>query len=84
MKERIGISGCFGGMDDVYPIDDIKEVETAVDEIVETETPSDTDPQAEAPNLALAQLVGQYVRRVRLLTWAVIVMAAVLVIKELK
>ena len=84
MNERIGVSGCFGGSDTVYPIDDIEEVEAAVGEIVETETPAGEEPAAQAPNLALAQLVVEYTRRVRLLTWAVIAMAAVLVIKEIK
>lgn len=81
MSDRIGVSGCFGDGGTAYPIDDIEEVEAAVSEIVETDTTGDEP--AQAPNLALVQLVGQYARRVRLLTWAVVAMAALLVLKEL-
>lgn len=86
MKEHIGVSGCFGG-GVTYPIDDIEEVETAVEEIVETATPGEDVPEPQTDNadsLALAQLVGQYARRVRLLTWAVMAIAIVLVLKEVK
>lgn len=79
----IGVSGCFGGTKTAYPIDDIDEAAAAVEEIVETTDPVPTEQQTEpAPDLALAQLVGQYARRVRLLTWAVVAIAIMLVLKE--
>lgn len=79
----IGVSGCFGGTKAAYPIDDINEAAAAVEEIVETTDPVPTEQQTEpAPDLALAQLVGQYARRVRLLTWAVVAIAIMLVLKE--
>lgn len=82
MNEQIGVSGCFGSTTP-YPIDDIEEVVGAVDDIVETATPSADEPSAGiSPNMALAQLVGQYARRVRLLTWAVVAIVVVLVLKE--
>ena len=84
MNEQIGISGCFGGGGTPFPIEDITEVEAAVGEIVENDSPTGDAQAAQAPNLALAQLFGQYVRRVRLLTWAVVAIAIILVIKEMK
>ena len=80
----MGVSGCFGSMtNDPDPIDDIEEVAVAVDEIENTDTPQ-SDTPSQAPSLALAQLVEQYARRVRLLTWAVIAIVVVLVIREVE
>lgn len=80
----MGVSGCFGSMtNDPDPIDDIEEVAVAVDEIENTDTPQ-SDTSSQAPSLALAQLVEQYARRVRLLTWAVIAIVVVLVIREVE
>ena len=78
----MGISGCFGSSNLEYPIDDANEAAAAVEEIVVTD--DGEEPTAPGPNLAMAQLVEQYVRRVRLLTWAVVAIAAVLIIKEIK
>lgn len=79
----IGVSGCFGGAKVDYPIDDVDEAAAAVEEIVETTDPVPTEQQpGPAPDLALAQLVGQYARRVRLLTWAVVAIAIMIVLKE--
>lgn len=84
MNEQIGVSGCFGGAS-AYPVDDIEDVEAAVEEIIGQEPPSGNGQAAdETPDVAMALLVGQYVRRVRLLTWAVVVLAAVIAVKELK
>lgn len=83
MSDRIGVSGCFGDGGTSYPIDDIEEVEAAVSEIVESDTASVEAASALAPNLALDMLVDRYDRRLRLLTWAVVAMAALLVFKEL-
>lgn len=83
MNEQIGVSGCFGGAS-AYPVDDVDDVAAAVEEIVETAQPANEQPVAEATDIDMALLVGQYVRRVRLLTWAVVVLAAVIAIKELK
>ena len=79
----IGVSGCFGGAKTAWPVDDIEEAAAAVEEIVDTDVTVPTEPQPEqAPDLEMAQLVGQFVRRVRLLTWAVVAMAFLLVLKE--
>lgn len=79
-------SGCFGGMGYEPPIDDIREAAKAVDDIIvsDPETVPQEPPQESAPDLGAARLLGQYVRRVRLLTWAVVAIAAYIVLKELK
>ena len=77
----MGISGCFSGSTLEYPIDDANEAAAAVEEIVVTD--DGEEPTAPGPNLAMAQLVEQYVRRVRLLTWAVMALAAYVILKEI-
>lgn len=79
-------SGCFGGMCYEPPIDDIREAAKAVDDIIvsDPETVPQEPPQESAPDLGAARLLGQYVRRVRLLTWVVVAIAAYIVLKELK
>ena len=76
-------SGCFGSQKLADPIDDIDEARQAVADILDTAAPTVEQPAEAAPNLALSKLLGQYVRRVQLLTWAVIIIAADLVLKEM-
>lgn len=83
----IGVSGCFGGTQPLGSIDDIGEAAAAVEEIVSTGDQGGTPEQgqpSDAPNMAMAQLVGQYVQRVRLLTWAVVAIVFVMVMREVK
>ena len=78
------VSGCFGNTNEVYPINHIDEVDAAVEEIIETVEPGTEQPAGPAPDFALAQLIGQYIERVRLLTWAVAIIVIVLVVREVK
>lgn len=76
-------SGCFGQSRTPDPIDDINEAAEAMSGIIDSanqQTPTET-PGAAMP--ALAVLMGQYARRVRLLTWAVVIMAVVIVMREI-
>ena len=79
-------SGCFGGKAYEPPIDDIREAAKAVDDIIvsDPETVPKEPSQESAPDLGAAKLLGQYVRRVRLLTWAVVAIAVYIVLKEMK
>lgn len=75
-------SGCFGTSRTPDPIDDINEAAEAMEGIIDSanqQTPTE-NPGAAMPALAL---VGQYARRVRLLTWAVVIMAVVIVMREI-
>lgn len=75
-------SGCFGTGREPDPIDDIAEAAEAMAGIIDSadqQTPT-VNPGAAMP--ALAALVGQYARCVRMLTWAVALMAIVLVAKD--
>lgn len=72
----IGNSGCFRHIED--PIDNVAEAAATVEEIVADNTPETTG------NDMSADVLAGCVRRVRILTWAVVVIAAVLVLKELK
>jgi hypothetical protein len=79
-------SGCFGTKAYNPPIDDLEEAAQAVEEIIgsDHETVPSEPSQESAPDLEAAQLLVQYMRRVRLLTWAVVAIAAYLVLKEMK
>ena len=79
-------SGCFGAKAYDPPIDDLKEAAQALKDITggDPETVPSEPYQESAPDLGAAQLLGQYMRRVRLLTWAVVAIAAYLVLKEVK
>lgn len=80
-----GTSGCFGTQPKTETIDNVAEVSEAVDAIIGTPEASEPDNgPASAPDMAASMLVVQYVRRVRLLTWAVAIIAAILVIKEIE
>lgn len=76
-------SGCFGGGKAADPIDDLEEASETVTDILNSEN----TPAAAADTTAVADvanLLGEYARRVRLLTWAVVAIVVVLVIKEVK
>lgn len=75
-----GVSGCFGRPNN-EPIDDIQDAAAAVNDIVSGEDPAPADTSAETL-ASVAAVVGEYTRRVRLLTWAVVIIALVLVLKE--
>lgn len=77
-------SGCFGTSRTPDPIDDIGEAADALESIVGTAGQPSPDCANGAAMPAMAALVAQYIDRVRLLTWAVVLMAVVLVAKELK
>lgn len=79
-------SGCFGTKAYNPPIDDLKEAAQALKDIIgsDPETVPSEPAQESAPDMEAAQLLGQYVRRVRLLTWAVVAIAAYLVLNEMK
>lgn len=84
----IGVSGCFGARGTDWPIDDIGEAAAAVDEIldsamVQPTDPPESEPEGPAPDLATAQLVGQYLRRLRLLTWAVVAIVVYLALMDI-
>lgn len=84
----IGVSGCFGGGIARGPIDDIAEAEIALGDIVDSasrqpDEPTAREDEGQTTDLMLAQLVEQYARRVRLLTWAVVAIAAYLLINAL-
>ncbi len=82
----IGVSGCFGSRAKQNPIDDIDEARKAVADIIGSDTVENPAPCVQDPSasLAAAQVIGLTVRRVRLLTWAVVAIAVYLVLKELK
>lgn len=78
-------SGCFGQGAPTYDqIDTAAEAAAAVDAIEATpSTPDALDPTACAV-VQLGACCEALARRVRLLTWAVVAVAAYLVIKEIK
>lgn len=83
---RIGVSGCFGSgkaaEQPMAPIDDIDEVEQMVADI-ETTPSGASAPASVAGQLpTVALLIDEYVRRLRLLTWAVAIMAIVMIMRE--
>lgn len=78
-------SGCFGNHYDP-PIDDLEEAREAVADIIGSDTVENPAPCVQDPSsaLAAAQVIGLTVRRVRLLTWAVVAIAVYIVLKEIK
>lgn len=80
-------SGCFGTSRTPDPIDDIDEAAAAMDDIIDSATRQPaTEPTTVATGAAmpaLEALVAQYAARVRLLTWAVAIMAVFLVMREI-
>lgn len=78
----MGNSGLFGDTGYNGAIDDIEEVGAAVDDIIKTQ--ADNAGSSTGPDAASVLILQEYVRRVRLLTWAVGVIALVLILKEVE
>ena len=74
-----GVSGCFGGSQPAVAIDSVEEVSAAVDDIIDSSAESDNSQTA----FLLAQHYASMERRVRMLTWTVVALAAVVLLKEL-
>lgn len=78
-----GQSGCFGSTYQL-PVDDIGEAAAAVDDIVSGMAADDAGQRAANQSAApVAIMLFETARRVRLLSWAVALMAAYIVLKEL-
>lgn len=73
-------SGCFGRSSVVDPIDDTEETAKAVEDIVEGMQPSGNTDAANPTVFALSMVYN----RLRMLTWAVVLIALYLVLKESK
>ena len=77
------------GILDAYepdPLDTLDEAAAAVDDILENADTGSDDPSGESQEMAASLLAQHYVymeKRVRLLTWAFIALAAYIVLKEL-
>lgn len=87
MNEQIGVSGCFGGGEPQYePIDTVEEA-SAVVEGLQEDIPMAADPDVVGQQYMLtiqqlANVAGEYARRIRLLTWAVVAIVVYLLLKE--
>lgn len=91
-----GNSGCFDRQEsqaDIYhvdSIDNIDETAAAIDDI--TDTTSDPSAQYVADDVAESEanfrasmlVLAEYLKRVRVLTWAVIALAVVVIMREVK
>lgn len=64
-------------------IDDVNEVGAAVEDIMNSQASDDAGGQPSADTSAV-MLMQEYARRIRLLTYAVWIIALVLIIKEVK
>ncbi len=73
----------MGGYDTTEQIDDIAEVDAAVDDILNSQAGDGAGGQ-QGPDAETALVLTEYVRRLRLLTWAVGVIALVLILKEVE
>ena len=74
-------SGCFGRNNAVDPIDDTQEAAQTVEEIVDGMQPASDQSGVVAPTVFALSMVWQ---RMRMLTWAVALIALYLVLKETK
>lgn len=74
-------SGCFGRNNAVDPIDDTQEAAQTVEEIVDGMQPASDQSGVAAPTVFALSMVWQ---RMRMLTWAVALIALYLVLKETK
>lgn len=84
---RYGNSGCFGsGYDPEEGIDNIKEAAGAIDEIAGDagEGTEIEDTTAIESYQASMIVLGEYLKRIRILTWAVIALAVVVIMREVK
>jgi hypothetical protein len=76
-------SGCFGGSSTSYnPIDTAAEAAAVVDELQNQQPSGDIGEQNMLAVQQLANVAGEYARRIRLLTWAVVAIVVYLVLKE--
>lgn len=78
----MGNSGVFVEKGWNGQIDDIEEVGAAVEEIMNTQP--EGAGAVQEPDAASVLILQEYVRRIRLLTWAVGVIALVLILKEVE
>ena len=74
-------SGCFGRNNVVDPIDDTQEAAQTVEEIVDGMQSASDQSGVAAPTVFALSMVWQ---RMRMLTWAVALIALYLVLKETK
>ncbi len=79
----MGDCGLFGYGKPSGSIDDINEVDAAVTDILGTQTDAEAGGQQDTDTAAVL-ILREYVRRVRLLTWAVGIIALVLLLKEVE
>ena len=75
--------GLFGYSEPSGHIDDINEVDAAVTDIMGTQTDLESGNQ-QSIGAALVPILREYVHRIRLLTWAVGIIALVLILKEVE
>lgn len=75
--------GLFGYSETSGHIDDINEVDAAVTDIMDMQTDVEGDSQ-QGIDAAYVLILREYVHRVRLLTWAVGIIALVLILKEVE
>lgn len=78
-------SGCFGGSSTSHnPIDTAAEAAAVVDELQNQQPSGDIGEQNMLAVQQLANVAGEYARRIRLLTLAVVAIVVYLVLKEAK
>lgn len=75
-------SGCFGRSATANPIDDIHEAAEALGDIVVSTAQPSGMAATNAAVPSVTALLNQYIRRVRLLTWAVVAIVVVMVMRE--
>lgn len=83
MNGQIGVSGCFGGEPQYEQVDTVEEVSAVVDELQEVPVDSNLESVGQEYMLTIQQLAnvaGEYARRIRLLTWAVVAIVIYLVL----
>lgn len=88
MNEQIGVSGCFGSAPQYEQIDTVEEA-SAVVEGLQEDVPMAADPEVVGQEYMLtiqqlATVAGEYARRIRLLTWAVVAIVVYLVLTNAK
>lgn len=83
-----GISGCFGAKAVAAPLSDIGGVGSAVADIEQgaglQPNPSGSLDESVAATVAVLGVMHEYARRVRILTWAVVALALVYVLREME
>ena len=79
----IGQSGCFGSIPNNETIDNAAELSAAVDGILETVAAEANDENQDVAALVMAQHYAYLNNRVRMITWAVVAIAAYIIFKEI-